>query len=238
MHHRIRPVWRRAETIPRGRSLSVGARPPARHLGSGLRDETLEMMTAPARLGLTATPPRTSPSWLGSVSWWVLRSSSGPSRRPAAQREDAPLRPPFSPRAGLSLAAGPPRRARALRPPASARLAARLREPLPCECPPMKLRLALHVLGRLQRSRPSRPPVPRVRGLDKGAIRFDRGDHLTLVGVVEASPGRSSGEGRRRRDRSVVWSRPGRRFGTGPPGGSAVRPAQLVAPCQPLGRCQ
>lgn len=30
----------------------------AHHFGAGMRDETLEMLTAPARLGLTATPPR------------------------------------------------------------------------------------------------------------------------------------------------------------------------------------
>ena len=39
-------------------------------------------------------------------------------------------------------------------------LAARLREPLPCQCPPVKLRLAAQVLARLQRSQRIRSPLP------------------------------------------------------------------------------
>ena len=56
---------------------------------------------------------------------------------------------------------------------------------------------------------------------------------MHAAGAVEASPGRSSGGGRRRQDRSAVWERSDRRFESAPPGGSAGPPAHRVAPCRP-----
>ena len=49
-------AWRHGERL--GDRFGLLVVDEAHHFGAGLRDEALEMMVAPARLGLTATPPR------------------------------------------------------------------------------------------------------------------------------------------------------------------------------------
>jgi predicted nuclease of restriction endonuclease-like RecB superfamily len=66
-------------------------------------------------------------------------------------------------------------------------LDARLREPLPCASPPAKLRLAVQVLARLQRSRRPRSAVPPRRARElvfQAAARADSAPPLVLAEVA------------------------------------------------------
>jgi hypothetical protein len=69
-------------------------------------------------------------------------------------------------------------------------LEARLREPLPCESPPRKLRLALQVLGRLRPShRKTVVPARRARALVFGEAARTRAPRETILSAVAASVG-------------------------------------------------
>jgi uncharacterized protein len=66
-------------------------------------------------------------------------------------------------------------------------LDARLREPLPCDCPPVKLRFAVQVLARRERSHPSRSAVPprKARALVfEAAARAESLPAVVLSGVA------------------------------------------------------